>query len=177
MVPEAENFRQKLIESTKYCLHRYKIGESLFNEELEDLLKQGVYKIAVCIYKNKTNEYDSTLDVSMAQRAFDHTANIYINKNESYIKMHSGLIGKMKDGFLKKGIASKISYIRDGEKKIINIDSGDFNIPLEAFDTWHLLSQSILQAGICIEISAKIGFHTHIEKANFLFTIDLHHLL
>lgn len=167
-----EEFYSSIDERAEKIEQIEKLSAKVEKEKLIELLGRGKHKINFCIYKNHEDKADSFIEKSMAYMGFEEDAHLIIDDNP-YISLKSKIIEKPKEGYKKKGIATKVFYYKDNKKYEINSNEREFKIPLDIIDYWNNTGEAILQAGLMLIIKSQIGMNLHIKEANFLFSVNL----
>ncbi|UHR02804.1 hypothetical protein LV469_00430 [Peptoniphilus sp. GNH] len=160
----------------KYAGRRRKIdklGNKVKNEDFLKIYSKDSCDISMIIYKISHNNLGSFLDNSMAMMGFEQKVQIVADK-EDYILLKTRLVERAQNGYHKKAMAVNLFY--EDEKAEHKIDSEDrsFKVPLKIIKFWNNLGNGVLQASINLTLKAQIGFGSHVEKANFVFSVNLH---
>lgn len=151
-----------------------KVGPVVKSEELSEILPKKLIDMSYGIYKLKPKSDDFLTEKSMASMGFEDQIFLNLEENEKAIYLTSRSVKRNDKGYCKEGIARKLIYVEKGEEKEIIPVNRIFKIPFHSIRKWNYLGNGILQTASVFTIIAAIGFNNHVEKANFVFTINLH---
>lgn len=168
-----ENLRETIRKFSYHIDRVEKLKKRVKNEELLQVYSDNVSDISLTIYKASENNKNSFVDNSMAMMSFDKEVKI-IREDECYLCLKTKMIEKIQNGFIKKSLPIFLEYEDEKGEHTISSEDRTFKIPLTIIKFWNNLGGGILQASVNLSIRSKIGFHDHIGRANFVFSVNLH---
>lgn len=168
-----ENLRETIRGFASHIDRVEKLKKRVKNEELLQVYSDGFSEINLTIYKVSENNKLSFVENSMSMMGFEKEVKI-IREEEGYLCRKTKMIEKVQNGFIKKSLPIFLVYEDEKGEHTICSEDRTFKLPLTMIKFWNNLGGGILQSSVNLSIRSKIGFHDHIGKANFVFSVNLH---
>lgn len=149
-----------------------KLETKIAGEDILNIYSKFPCETHLTIYKISENNKESFVENSMAMMGFEKNFEI-IEDEEAYICIKSKIIEKIHGGYNKKAIAIILYYEDEKGSHKIDGENGIFKIPLKVVKYWNKLGKSSMQTSVNLTIKSQIGFISHVEKANFIFFVNL----
>lgn len=153
-------------------IHTKKLGKKDWtNYDFKKYFLPGLYPITCCLYK-KSKEDFSRLKPCILRENFEAQAYLEVNEDIS-IQLKATRMTKNQEGYQKKSVVSKISYLGENGKEEINSKNGLFTLHLPQDLSWYNLGQGLLQTGIYLTIESYLGLGLQVERVVCILTLNL----
>lgn len=167
-----KNFEEGIHQYAQRVREIGRLKQRVKNDDLMNLYSKSSSKGYLTLYKVTENNQESFVENSMAMMGFDSRVEIQ-GEDQPHLCIRTKMIEKIQNGYNKKALALALCYEdQDGEKEV-NLEDGCFKIPLKSIKYWNNLGNGLVQASINFTIKAQIGFVRHVNRANFVITLNL----
>lgn len=146
-------------------------GEKVGGEFLLNILEKKTYPVYLTIFQQHIDEKEAAIRPSMANKVFEHKAELVIG-DSSHVVFTTRSLKKEHKGHMKHGAIKELAYQKDGECHAIPFKDRRVEIPLDVFGEWTYLG-GVLVSYTWFRSHAAVNFSGHRTEANYLLVLNL----
>ena len=147
-------------------------GEKVPGEFLLQILEKKSYPVHLTIFQRHINEEEAVIRASMANKVFEHKAELVIDASP-HVVFATRSLKKEHKGHMKHGAVKELVYQKDGESHAIPFKDQRVEIPLDVFGEWTYLGGGVLVSYTWFRSHAAVNFSGHRAEANYLLVLNL----
>ena len=161
-----------LSQKSKLFEHLPEPGQKVPGEFLLQIMEKKTYPVYLTIFQQHIDEKEAVIRASMANRVFEHKAELVIDASP-HVVFATRPLKKEHKGYVKHGSVKELEYQRDGVSHAIPFKNRRAEIPLEVFGDWTYLGGGVLVSYTWFRSHAAVNFSGHRAEANYLLVLNL----
>ena len=161
-----------LSEKSKLFEHLPEPGQKVPGEFLLHILEKKTYPVYLTIFQQHIDENEAAIRPSMANKVFEHKAELVIDASP-HVVFATRSLKKEHKGHMKHGAVKELAYQKDGVSHAIPFKDRRVEIPLEVFGDWTYLGGGVLVSYTWFRSHAAVNFSGHRAEANYLLVLNL----
>lgn len=147
-------------------------GEKVGEEFLLQIMEKKTYPVYLTIFQQHIDEKEAVIRASMANKVFEHKAELVID-DSPHVVFATRPLKKEHKGHMKHGAIKELAYQKDGECHAIPFKDRRVEVPLDVFDEWTYLGGGVLVSYTWFRSHAAVNFSGHRAEANYLLVLNL----
>ena len=147
-------------------------GEKVGGEFLLQIMEKKTYPVYLTIFQQHIDEKEAVIHASMANKVFEHKAELVIDASP-HVVFATRPLKKEHKGHMKHGAIKELAYQKDGECHAIPFKDRRVEVPLDVFGEWTYLGGGVLVSYTWFRSHAAVNFSGHRAEANYLLVLNL----
>ena len=161
-----------LSQKSKLFEHLPEPGQKVPGEFLLQIMEKKTYPVYLTIFQQQIDEKEAVIRASMANKVFEHKAELVIDASP-HVVFATRSLKKEHKGHMKHGAIKELAYQKDGECHAIPFKDRRVEIPLDVFGEWTYLGGGVLVSYTWFRSHAAVNFSGHRAEANYLLVLNL----